>query len=44
MAHDRYDVRSRCPACRAMVVEGSKHKCPMGRDRDPFVNPLMEKK
>ena len=36
--------RSRCPACEKMVTEGTKHKCPNGRDRDPFINPAVDRK
>lgn len=35
-------IRSRCPACKKFVNEGSNHKCPKGRHRNPFINPLMD--
>lgn len=34
--------RSRGPACKKFVTEGTKHVCPKGRHRDPFVNPAEE--
>jgi hypothetical protein len=33
---------SRCPACKKFVVEGTKHRCPKGRNRDPFVDPTRD--
>jgi hypothetical protein len=33
---------SRCPACKKFVVEGTKHRCPEGRNRDPFVDPTRD--
>lgn len=34
----------RCPACKKFAEVGKKHKCPKGRNRDPFVDPQYEKK
>lgn len=35
-------AKSRCPGCDNFVLEGTEHKCPRGRDRDPFENPAVE--
>lgn len=43
MKHDYDNVkRSRCPACEDFVTEGTKHVCPKGRHRDPFINPAVD--
>lgn len=36
------DIRSRCPACQQFANEGEPHRCPSGRHRDEFQNPVME--